>query len=965
MTTLPLTVAKTARPQTLRAEVDRQRLFRLLDSAVREPVTVICAGAGWGKTTLVSAWAQSRKADVAWLSLDRHDNEPELFWAYVLAALRVAGAVTGDNPLAGMSSVPADERERGRRLAAGLGSLPEDTVLVLDDFHEIDDPRVLAEMNDLLRHPPGPLRIVLVTRTEPQLSLHRLRTAGRVAEIRTGHLAFTGAEATALVGRHGLDLKPADLSTLLERTEGWAVGLHLGAGFLAEPGGSRSIADFAGDVRGIDQYLIEEVLTGRSRRQRRFLLQTSICERVCADLASAITNQEDAQRVLEQLENDNNFVVRLGAKPLWFRYHHLLREALEHRLARESPGTVTELHRRAARWYAANNSVMEALTHAAAARDWQYIGRTVTAHASHLVVSSHRAALIKILNRIPVDRLTSTPELMVCGTLLLFHAGDFDALPARVARAREMLRRRPDDLAGRQAETVLLALQQAADRAVGDMPAVITGNDAILELLGAADGAAAAQQRAVATNNRGLARLWTGEPDAAGRDLWAGVSGARAGGVELTEINATGHLALLQVLCGSVREAAQLAGAARDLAAQRGWQYTLQAVAAHLAQALVDLEHHDLDAAEESLRHGIRAHQTDREAALLLVIRGIQARLAIARGVPARARVFVDEARRERSARLVAPALDRWLTIIEAEVDLATGHPEQVGPRFTTPTPAQVSRHSTVPAARADPRPAGTAPGPVSPHSAVAAPGQVAPHSAVAAPGQIAPHSAVAAPGQVVPRSVGDASGQNSLRSVGAASGQVEPRNAGRMFDLDERVVRARAIFATQSPRRAEEQLATEPDTLPQTAATVAAGVLGALLADAHGDATRAVDLLAEAVALAAREGIRRPFATHAGGRLDDLLDRLRLLDPGRAPLVDEIVRGTTNHTAAVAAYGLSEREAEVLRYLPTMLTAAEIAVELGVSVNTVKAHMRAIYRKLGAGRRSEAVTLGRDNGFL
>src|SRR5690349_3234756 len=204
-------VAKTARPQTVRAHVARQRLVDLLDAAVSRPLTVVCAGAGWGKTMLVSAWADGRRTPVAWLSLDRRDNDPQIFWGYVVAALRVAGALAPGNPLAEMGSVPTDEGERANRLAAGLGGLPNGTVLVLDDFQEIDDARVLRELNDLLRHPPAPVRMVVIGRTEPPLSLHRLRPAGQVAEIRAADLAFTPDEASALVAGHGLDLPTEDV----------------------------------------------------------------------------------------------------------------------------------------------------------------------------------------------------------------------------------------------------------------------------------------------------------------------------------------------------------------------------------------------------------------------------------------------------------------------------------------------------------------------------------------------------------------------------------------------------------------------------------------------------------------------------------------------------------------------------------------------------------------------------------
>ena len=182
------------------------------------------------------------------------------------------------------------------------------------------------------------------------------------------------------------------------------------------------------------------------------------------------------------------------------------------------------------------------------------------------------------------------------------------------------------------------------------------------------------------------------------------------------------------------------------------------------------------------------------------------------------------------------------------------------------------------------------------------------------------------------------------------------------------RVCLARAALARRDLRRAEELLAAGPAGLPETVATVTAGLVGALVADARGHPTRAVDLLAKAVQLADVEGIRRPFITLSGRRLHELLDRLRLLAPNHAPFADGIltdIRPATHAPAGTAGTGLSEREAEVMHYLPTNLTAAEIATELGVSVNTVKAHMRSIYRKLGATKRSEAVAHARTNGII
>ncbi|MEU4690542.1 LuxR C-terminal-related transcriptional regulator [Actinoplanes sp. NPDC023714] len=873
-------MAKTARPRMARSGVDRPRLFQLLDQATHKPLTVVRAGAGWGKTILVSAWAHTRAAPVAWLTLDSGDNDPQLFWAYVIAALRAAGALSADNPLSELTSVPHDERERGLRMVAGLSRLPDETVLVIDDFHLIEDRQVLDEVGALLRHPALSVRLVLVSRTVPALTLHRLHAADRVSEIRADDLAFTTDEAATLVSGYGLALSPDDVTTMLNRTDGWIMGLRLGAMFLA--GGARSVADFAGDIRGVDEYLTDEVLSGRPPRQRRFLLETSICEQMSADLVNAITRNTDGQRMLEKLELDNDFVTRLGPQPLWFRYHHLLRDVLRHRLNLERPATVPKLHRRAARWYANRNSVIEALSHAVRGEDWDYVGRLITGQAGPLILTTQRAALVNILRQVPRERLTSTPELMVGDALLLFHSGDYDAIPVRIARIRDMLRTRPADTRD-PAEVLLMALQVAAHRAIGDMPAVVDLETELLALLARSpfhDGAAAAAYRAIALNSRGLGLLWTGQVDRAARDLRAASAAAEAAGVELAHINAAGHLALLEILYGSAAEAARLAAGTRELAERRAWRYTLQAVAAHFAQALVHLERNELPAAEEAFQQGRRAHESDPEAAQRLVMLGVQARLALARGRPRQTRSLLAQAHVDRSLRMYVPALDDWLMLLEGEADLAVGQPERVEQRY------------------------------------------------------------------------------------------LQPR-AGRIPGLAHQVLLARAALARGDVRRAERLLAADPADPAGTVATVTAAIAGALVADGHGQATRAVDLLAEAIPAAVREGIRAPFVTMSGTRLAALFDRLRLLDPQLAAtataagIIDGLHPAGRADGAMTPGENLSGREAEVLRYLPTMLTAGEIAMDLGVSVNTVRAHMRSIYRKLRADRRSEAVARARETGLL
>ena len=674
---------KMSRPRVGDAEIRRQRLVNRLDAAARKPVTVVCAGAGWGKTMLASGWADTASSDVRWLTLDRQDNDAQVFWSHVVAAVRAGGGIPRGNPLAELKAIPKDDLERIRLLERGLGSLPVPAVLVLDDLHEIDDPKIMKDLAVLLAHPPPSLHWVLLTRAEPALPLHRLRASGKLVEIRTADLAFTAEETAQLLAGHGLALSSQDETTLLAKTEGWAVGLRLAVAFLTgRP--SLSIADFGGDLQVVDDYLADEVLARHPPDVRRFLLQTSFCEQINAELAEALIPDIQGQRMLEELERANDFVVRLGPKPRWFRYHPLLRDVLMHRMLRDAPVEVAELHRRAASWYAAHDSIVNALHHAADARDWPYVGRLVVSHAAPQIVSTHRTPLVQILRQVPPEELSTTAELMACAALRLFQAGAYDAIPEHRAGALDLLKDRPK--ADRQAvEITLQSLQIAVHRVQADMPALIAASDDLLALLAGVrfpELPSAQQHRAIALNNKGVGLLWMGQPELADRSLWPAATAARTSGVELPEINALGHLALLETLYGSVREAALLAGKARELAERRGWWSALQTVPAHMAQALVDLERNDLPAAQRALRQGQVAHRSDPETAQWSIFSGVRARLALAQGEPATAEDFLAQARRPTDAHAHIPAIDRWLLLTESEVDLAAGRPDRVLQRY-------------------------------------------------------------------------------------------------------------------------------------------------------------------------------------------------------------------------------------------------------------------------------------------
>jgi LuxR family maltose regulon positive regulatory protein len=751
-------------------------------------------------------------------------------------------------------------------------------VLVLDDFDVIEDQRLIRDLSGLLHPPREDLRLVLISRSEPALPLHQLRAAGELSEIRAGDLAFTAAEAADLLAGQGVRLSPEETDLLVRRTEGWAVGLQLAAAFVTGPDGG-SVADFTGDLRPVDDYLSEEVLARQTPQFQNFLLYTSICDHLCGELADAITLGDTGQRTLEQLEHVNQFVVRLDSRPSWFRYHHLIRDVLQHRLMVQAPEMVPQLHRRAADWYARQDLVIDALGHAVAAQDWAYVGRLVV-DAAPMILSRDRGRLVKVLEQVPAAELGSTAELVLCGAMLLFNAADYAGIRERLGEAEELLAGR--SVAERRAvEVSVRALRGAVSRVDGDMPAVV--DDAVSQLTALVQEPvvrlpATLQYRAVALNNRGVGLLWTGRPEAAERYLSMATSAAYSVGVDLVEINALGHLALLEVMFGSVREAESYLRAAQDKAERGGWTNSLQVVAAHHAAALVELERGRPGRAERLLQQGLRAHRSDPEAAQWKMSLGIAARLAMDQDRLPSARAFLQEAHRQRYPRARMPVIDRWLLAAESEADLRSGRPDLVRQRY-----AARFRRGTL--------------------------------------------------------------------------------------SLPERNLLVRAALKDRDLSGAPALLADRGSLMAQTVATVEARILGALVAEASGHGLRAGEMLAKAIVLAAPEGIRRPFVNLAGGRLGPLITRHRLMTGEHTAFTGELVRlvGVTGppDTTPGGIRALSDRETEVLRYLPTMLTAAEIGEELGVSVNTIKAHMRAIYRKLGTPRRRQAVARAREHGLI
>jgi transcriptional regulator with XRE-family HTH domain len=344
-------------PRSRRAH--RPGLVNQLSSADDRRLILLSAAAGFGKTTLLAEWLSSQPKvhdSVAWLTLDAGDNDAARFWMYVFAALR---RVRPDLPQpAGASQHDAIPAELARQLA--LGSAP--ILLVLDDYHHIESSTIHAGVTFLIEHLPAHVRVVVGTRIDPPFPLARLRARGLLLELRANDLRFTLTEAAAFLNdAMDLALTPDMVATLEARTEGWIAGLHLAALSLQGCRDAETfVSAFGGSNRFVLDYLLEEIVHRQPERIQRFLIRTSILEQLSGPLCEAVAGDTDGQALLEFLERANMFVVPLDEQRTWYRYHHLFAEALRHRLLRESPESVAELHRRASSWYRANELPQEA-----------------------------------------------------------------------------------------------------------------------------------------------------------------------------------------------------------------------------------------------------------------------------------------------------------------------------------------------------------------------------------------------------------------------------------------------------------------------------------------------------------------------------------------------------------------------------------------------------------------------------
>lgn len=874
-------VARFAVPVLPATFVRRPRLVKRLAEGVSGPLVVVDGPAGSGKTLLVADWIRTerRLGPAAWLTVEASDNAPGLFWAYVLEALNHHGV-----PLPPDVCAPADaERVEPAllgRLAAHLQRQEPPVVLVLDEFERIVSPAIAADLHELLRHAASGLRLVLVSRSEPLLPLHRYRAAGAVTVVRAADLAFSPQEAQALFAAHGLaSVSGQSVRALTARMDGWAAGLRLAALAAQEaPDAEACLREFEAGQNTIADFLTNEVLKTQSAETQDLLLRTSILNQVHPDLADELTGRRDGARILADLHRANAFIGLVGRS--WYRHHPLFAEILRVRLRVWQPGLDQELHARAARWLSTHGKVAEALPHAAAAADWGFAAALLVRNLAvgRLLAGRGAEPLVRLFSAMPPETSGPAPALVRAGLALTRYDPD---------HAVEHLRAVDEALANDDStDAVAMRLTAAclrvhAARLHGSAEQAQAAADAAARLrarlpLDMVDGHP--ELSAHLMGNLGAALLWDGRFPEAGRALTAAAESADAPGSVQQRHESLSRLGLIDVLDGRLARAEHYARAAVAEAERCGLPSSAGTGAGQLVLAEVAIGRGDLEAADAELRRADAAASGHPDLMIEQELSVARSRLLLARGKPQAALAALLEP--EGPAR--ETARPHWLAdrlaATASAAHLAAGHPE-----------AAIAVLSDV-----DPQ----APEPV-------------------------------------------------LASARAQLALGEPEKALRTLG----------------------GLGPLGDRGPVV--TVQALLTHAQAADALGDPVAARQLTRRALACADGERLRLPFRLASPWlrrllRSEEALTRpYPWLPPDLRAATALPLPGTCGNGTPPPVEPLSEREHDVLARAAEMMSTAEIAADLYLSVNTVKTHLKSINRKLAADRRGEAVRRARQLNLL
>ncbi|WP_328846988.1 LuxR C-terminal-related transcriptional regulator [Streptomyces sp. NBC_00258] len=855
----------------------RERLVRHLDQALRTPLTMISGAAGAGKTMLAADWAAREDRSVAWLTNDATAQGCGMFWAYFLQALSASGVP----PPAEVGS-PAEASRVDQtlltRLAAGLSDRDRPVIVVLDEYDRVTAPEIAEQLQFVLHHAGRGMRLILVTRTEPLLPLHRYRAVGDMTEIRAAELAFTPEEAAALLELHGLRVPVSAARALVERTRGWAAGLRLCALAAQEsPDPETYLKEFEVDRTTVADFLLAEVLKRQTPEAQDLLLRVSVLDRFGPELANALTGRTDAESILDGLHRENAFVEYLGHAR--YRLHPLFGEILHAHLRMRSPGLEPELHRRAATWLRDSGSLAETLGHGAAAGDWEFTAGALVDDLAigQLFTGLRSDHLAELFSGMGPEATSPATDLVRAARELA--RSDLDHGLAHLRHAEQSLageERTPagDGPPGLAAARLSCALLET-------LAARLTGSPARAET--AAERAGELQQEvpaqlldahpelaALLSTHLGSTRLWAGRFEDAHDALNTAVACSGGASTALPREESLGHLALIDYLNGWPGRAERKALAAITETERFSLREESGSGIELLVLAAVAVDRNELDQAQALLdaaadsQHAMRDPVTRAGRALAT------SRLLLARG---ETHAALEAAEPAVPAGVVSPWSEAHKALVTSAAHLAEGRPGTAADLL-----------------------------------------------------------------QGVP-------GDQPACVVGAARAQLAAGRAVEALGLLDQV---------------------RPEGRIGPAVTVRASLVRARAADLAGDSATVRRLVAHALHEARRERLRRPFL-EAGPWIRPLLGTVPLrglaagwLTPGPPPCDAPRARPGDQPPAPVVEE-LSGREHDVLERLAQMMSTEEIAADLYVSVNTVKTHLKSVYRKLAVNRRHDAVHRARE----
>ncbi len=646
----PILATKLYIPPLQTKVVLRPRLIERLNEGLQRKLTLISAPAGFGKTMLVSEWIAGCQRAAAWLSLDEGDNDPTRFLAYLVAALQTAAANIGEGVLRVLHSPqPPSAESILTALLNEITTVPDNFVLVLDDYHVIDAKPVDKALTFLLEHLPPHMHLVITTREDPHLPLARLRVQGQLIELRATDLRFTLSETAEFLNRvMGLNLSAEDITALETRTEGWIAGLQLAAiSMQGHQDATGFIKSFTGSHHFVLDYLLKEVLQQQSESVQTFLLRTSILDRLCGPLCDAVLLNPSAsgQKTLEYLEQANLFIVPLDNERRWYRYHRLFADLLRQRLhqsAASSTGDegkgVAEFHIRASQWYEANGLEMEAFHHAAAAHDIERAVRLIEGKRMPLHFRGVVTPILNWLASLPKAVLDARPSLWAMYASLLLVNGQTTGVEEKLQAAEAALQGAEADDKTRNLIGQIAAARATLALTRYQAETMLAQSRRALEYLHPNN----LSFRTTANWTLGYAYLLQGDRAAARRALTEAISLSQASGDIFTTILATIGLGQVQEAENQLYLAAETYRRGLQLF---GDQPLPTACEAHLGLARIYYEWNDLDAAE---RHGEQslqlARQYDSVIDRFVICEVFLARLKLARGDVAGAAAILAQA---------------------------------------------------------------------------------------------------------------------------------------------------------------------------------------------------------------------------------------------------------------------------------------------------------------------------------